>query len=86
MHRPLTKTEKNEGVTEMQLCEPPHIFLRPNQLYIFTVDPNCEKCKEANKPYEGEKCKRCRAPLASDLESRFERCGECLLMSGDCCD
>lgn len=30
---------------EMRICELPHIILKPNQPYIFTVDPNCDKCR-----------------------------------------
>lgn len=33
---------------EIRLCEVPHLFLRPNQPYIFTVDPNCPSCAAAN--------------------------------------
>lgn len=30
--------------TEMRICELEMLFLHPNQLYTFTVDPNCAKC------------------------------------------
>jgi hypothetical protein len=44
-----------QGVTYMRLCEVPHLFLRPDRLYYFTVDPNCPACVAAAKPYENEK-------------------------------
>lgn len=31
---------------EMRICELRHVILRPNRAYVFTVDPNCEKCRE----------------------------------------
>jgi hypothetical protein len=34
-------------VLEMRLCEVAHLILRPNQKYIFTVDPTCEGCVKA---------------------------------------
>lgn len=34
-------------VLEMRLCEVTHLILRPNQKYIFTVDPTCEGCVKA---------------------------------------
>lgn len=37
---------------EMRLCEQDHVVLRPNQLYIFTVDPNCPHCVKIAKSYE----------------------------------
>lgn len=43
-----------EQVTEMRLCELRFVGLRPNQLYRFTVDPNCSKCVEDAKPYASE--------------------------------
>jgi hypothetical protein len=38
-------------VCEMRLCETRFLGLRSNQLYHVTVDPNCPRCIEANKPY-----------------------------------
>jgi hypothetical protein len=35
-----------EIVTELALCEVPHLFLRPGQLYRFVVRPGCDKCAE----------------------------------------
>lgn len=29
---------------ELRLCETGHLFLKPNQLYRFTVDPDCKEC------------------------------------------
>ena len=31
---------------EMYLCATEHIFLRPNQLYMFKVADGCERCKK----------------------------------------
>lgn len=45
---------KPSEVVEMRLCEVPMVMLRPNQDYRFTVDPNCEKCADAAKPYPSE--------------------------------
>lgn len=39
------------GVTEMALCEVPHIFLHPGQLYRFIVMPGCKACEDAATPY-----------------------------------
>ena len=49
----LTVHPKEEPI-EMKLCETRYIALRPNQLYIFTVDPDCPACVEAAKVYKGE--------------------------------
>lgn len=43
-----------EPVTEMRLCEVPRVMLRPNQLYRFTVDPNCPACQKAAAPYRAD--------------------------------
>ena len=32
-------------VTEMYICEVPHIVLHPDQLYYFLVDLDCEACR-----------------------------------------
>lgn len=37
----------DETVVEMRICEIPHLFLKPNQKYVFTVDPKCESCVKA---------------------------------------
>jgi hypothetical protein len=34
-------------VVEMRICEIQHLFLKPNQKYIFTVDETCEGCVKA---------------------------------------
>ena len=34
-----------EDVCELRLCEQHHLILKPNQLYKFTLDENCEACK-----------------------------------------
>lgn len=41
-------------VVEMWLCEVPHLFLRPDQLYRFGVDPNCQACVSAAAVYKKE--------------------------------
>jgi len=35
------------AVTEMRLCEARMVVLHPKQLYLFSVDPDCEKCVAA---------------------------------------
>lgn len=49
--QPLTPTETLSPVVELALCEVPHLFLRPNQLYRFTVRPGCPKCAKLAEPY-----------------------------------
>lgn len=34
-------------ILELRLCEASRIWLKPNQLYRFTVDPQCANCREA---------------------------------------
>jgi hypothetical protein len=34
----------NRTVIEMMLCEPDHVQVKPNQLYIFRVGKDCVKC------------------------------------------
>lgn len=34
-----------ESPLEMYLCEQNMVILKPNQLYIFRVAPDCDKCK-----------------------------------------
>lgn len=41
----------NNVVTEMALCEVPHILLRPGQLYRFVVMQGCKACEDAAAPY-----------------------------------
>lgn len=43
---------KANNICELRLCESQHLFLRPNQLYFFTVDKDCPKCIELAKHYE----------------------------------
>lgn len=38
-------------VLEMRLCEQNHVILKPDQLYRFTVDPECSNCRA----FAGEK-------------------------------
>lgn len=37
-----------DGVMEMRICEIDHVVLKPNQTYVFTIDPNCEGCRSWN--------------------------------------
>jgi hypothetical protein len=41
-----------EKITKMRICEVPHIFLQPDILYRFTVDPDCDNCQSAVAPYK----------------------------------
>jgi hypothetical protein len=34
-------------IQEMRLCEVDHVYLKPDTLYLFTVDPECTACLEA---------------------------------------
>lgn len=34
------------SVIEMNLCEAARLVLKPNQLYRFTVDLNCQACMD----------------------------------------
>lgn len=43
---------KAKNICQLCLCESQHLFLRPNQLYFFTVDKDCAKCVELAKHYE----------------------------------
>lgn len=45
--RPSFAQDSSEAlhIIELQLCEQEHILLKPNQLYRFTVDATCEKCR-----------------------------------------
>ena len=36
----------NEQPLNMRLCETQHVRLKPDTLYRFTVDPQCQKCKD----------------------------------------
>jgi len=36
-----------EKVQEMRLCEANRVFLKPDTIYTFTVDPKCRACREA---------------------------------------
>jgi hypothetical protein len=44
----------NYSVLEMRLCEPGRVFLKPNQLYFFTVDESCPFCLRARANAAGE--------------------------------
>lgn len=36
------------SIIEMRICEYSHVFLKPNELYRFTVDRNCEACRNVS--------------------------------------
>jgi len=40
-------------ICELMLCESERLILRPNLLYRFTVDEECERCKQIANTYEG---------------------------------
>lgn len=40
----IDKLVKDGVLLEMRLCEQGLVILKPDQLYIFTVDPACAKC------------------------------------------
>lgn len=44
----------NTLATEMRICEVNHIYLRPNQVYVFTVSEDCAACKEYAGVYADE--------------------------------
>lgn len=44
--------EIEEPVCELYLCEPEKLFLRPNTIYRFSVDPDCPRCVALGKHYE----------------------------------
>jgi hypothetical protein len=41
-----------QGVTYMRLCETKFLIMRPDRLYYFTVDRNCDNCMALAKIYE----------------------------------
>jgi len=45
------KDGEKAKVIEMFLCEQNFLILRPNQLYYFTVDPNCDACNKIANNY-----------------------------------
>jgi len=49
---------RHNAPIEMRLCEIGHVMPRPNQPYIFTVDPKCPKCVAAALPYQNENSSR----------------------------
>ena len=42
----LSRRSAEPQVVEMRLCESERLFLKPDQLYRFTVADNCQRCKE----------------------------------------
>jgi hypothetical protein len=49
---PVPVERGEDAVCEMRICEVRHLILRKDRLYRFTVDPNCEKCRETAMAYE----------------------------------
>ena len=45
------------NVHELCLCEHRHIIPKPNELYRFTVDMNCDSCKAIAATYEAKEVK-----------------------------
>jgi hypothetical protein len=66
---------------EIRLCKASRIMLRPNQTYRFTVDPNCEKCAAAAKPYLENVKEHAPPPLKSDCAETEELHGGCCVSS-----
>jgi hypothetical protein len=46
---------ESEKIYELRICEVPHVVLRPDQLYRFTVAPDCEGCAKEVEPYTARK-------------------------------
>lgn len=44
----MTTTEDypNEPICELWLCESRHLGLKPNQIYLFRINPDCADCKQ----------------------------------------
>lgn len=40
----MTTVNTTAEVIEMNLCEIDQVFLKPDQLYVFRLDPACEDC------------------------------------------
>jgi hypothetical protein len=43
---------KQNDICELMLCESEKLILRPDMLYRFTVDENCEDCKRIRDNYK----------------------------------
>ena len=41
-----TDTPAPQSALELKLCETEQLFLKPDVLYRFSVDPDCERCRE----------------------------------------
>lgn len=39
------KTDDQNKIIELGMCEKDHLYLRANQLYRFIVMPNCKECE-----------------------------------------
>ena len=50
-----TQKKQESDVVEMALCETQHLFLRPDQLYVFRVVAGCKECELLAKIYQDEK-------------------------------
>lgn len=46
--------ERQAPDVELRLCESRFLYLKPDVLYRFTVDPNCEGCLKAEREARGE--------------------------------
>jgi hypothetical protein len=51
----LMEYEPYNPVHELCLCEHDKVIPRPDELYRFTVDQNCNKCLELERAYLDEK-------------------------------
>ncbi len=54
-------------VMEMRVCEIAFLILRPGQLYRFTVDPDCARCRA----YFGDPVAKTGRAYFHDLENNF---------------
>lgn len=46
------KDDPKSSYMEMRLCETDHVFLKPDKLYKFTVDPGCPNCMRLAQLYD----------------------------------
>lgn len=56
LHRFAEEVERvatdDKPIHDLWMCEQDMVVLRPGLLYRFSVNPDCEKCKALNAPYE----------------------------------
>jgi hypothetical protein len=62
-------SEATSGVIEMGLCEIPHLFLHPGQLYKFVVMPDCPACAKAAAQSNGTYQEKGTPSIESSLDS-----------------